>query len=236
MIATSGTKQIALLRSVPPGWRSQAWLSWSSHWCRDRRRCSATPYTTCPTCPPACWCSSGSGPPAGPRRRAIPTALNGPKTRWDRCRRGHLGQRRGRRHRKCRQARPPRHHAASGLGHCRRRRGGDPRQSAGGPLQTCGWSQDPIGHDDRRRQTLLARRAVLGGGRLGLVGVAVGWSWADAVAPAFSSHRSTRNRRSPTSASRSSHWSVATLDTGRRPCGHPGDAKFRDQHRQNLPR
>ena len=163
MIATSGTKQIALLRSVPPGWRSQAWLSWSSHWCRDRRRCSATPYTTCPTFPPACWCSSGSGPPAGPRRRAIPTALNGPKTRWDRCRRGHLGQRRGRRHRKCRQARPPRHHAASGLGHCRRR-GGDPRQSAGGPLQTCGWSQDPIGHDDRRRQTLLARRAVLGGG------------------------------------------------------------------------
>jgi len=163
MIATSGTKQIALLRSVPPGWRSQASLSWSSHWCRDRRRCSATPYTTCPTFPPACWCSSGSGPPAGPRRRAIPTALNGPKTRWDRCRRGHLGQRRGRRHRKCRQARPPRHHAASGLGHCRRR-GGDPRQSAGGPLQTCGWSQDPIGHDDRRRQTLLARRAVLGGG------------------------------------------------------------------------
>jgi hypothetical protein len=64
--------------------------------------------------------------------------------------------------------------------------------------------------------------------------VAVGWSWADAVAPAFSSHRSTRNRRSPTSASRSSHWSVATLDTGR-PCGHRGDAKFRDQHRQNLP-
>ena len=163
MIATSGTKQIALLRSVPPGWRSQASLSWSSHWCRDRRRCSATPYTTCPTFPPACWCSSGSGPPAGPRRRAIPTALNGPKTRWDRCRRGHLGQRRGRRHRKCRQARPPRHHAASGLGHCRRR-GGDPRQSAGGPLQTCGWSQDPIGHDDRRRQTLLAGRAVLGGG------------------------------------------------------------------------
>jgi len=73
------------------------------------------------------------------------------------------------------------------------------------------------------------------GAMLGLVGVALGWSWADAVAPAFSSHRSTRNRRSPTSASRSSHWSVATLDTGRRPCGHRGDAKFRDQHRQNLP-
>ena len=102
-----------------------------------------------------------SGVPPTPYR-ALPIRLRARRrSRWNRCGNSDLGQRPGRRLRKCRQAVASRQHNSRRLGHGGRG-GGNCGQSARGEIQTDGGPADSLGHHGGRCQALMARCVVLG--------------------------------------------------------------------------